>query len=209
MNDPHPGHAIAAGIPGAVLVVLSGQWPGAVRGTPLGYVLLTCGVVLLVVALSIMLVWLASEFVIIWRDFRRGDSITPELLLIEERGRLINGVRDLDEAGKRIVIENGTIMGQSFALMDDEPYIKGTNVPYWFFYDWLSKCDDVFLASTGSWAEGTNERTWAQELTRLFVVRGQATEARDGRQWTGGNRPARWLNSVVYRDLVQYYGERL
>ena len=197
-------HSIVTGVPGIVLIALGLQ----IKDPPwqvVGYVLLAVGVLLFVYSVAILLVCLAHETANILARLKEANAITSDKLLLDARRKLCDTVKGLDKDQTRIVLDNISILGISYAIMDREPYISGTTTPLWFFPEWLDKCTEEYLAPVGTWAEGTNKRDYAAQLTRLFVVKGLATEARDGTQWTGGNRPARWLNPVTYLQLTQFY----
>jgi len=186
---------IATGIPGTVLTVAGLQIHNPAW---LGYILLSAGIFLFVVAAANLIVSVWYERAAIIQRLNEANAITPELLLLRERARLIDGARNLDDQAKRIVLDNTTLLGVSYALFDEEPLVSGTNAPYWFFVEWLEQSDEVFLAPIGSWSEGSDRQEWAKQLTRLFVVKGQASGS-------AGNRSARWASPEIYSSLARYY----
>ena len=185
---------IATGIPGTVLTVAGLQIHNPAW---LGHILLSAGIFLFIVSLANLIVALWYEGAAIVQRMNEANAITPELMLLRERAKLIEGARNLDEQAKRIVLDNISMLGVAYALFDDEPLVAGTSVPYWFLYEWLDRCDDVFLAPVGEWSEGTPRQDFARQLVRFFIARGQARAA-------AGNQPARWSAPEIYRQLRDF-----
>jgi len=187
--DYHFGHAAAYGVPGAALTigglqVHSPAW--------IGYILMGCGVVLMAICIAIIGLCVYADAVSTYRHQREAAGVTTESVLLEQRARLCDRVRGLTDEQVKIVIENG-ILGVSFRLFDDEPLVHPTSVPYWFLYEFIGKSDEMFLCQIRNYSEGTNQRKWAQELTRLFVSRGEATLAH-------GNEQARWKSPELFKQ---------
>ena len=189
-------HSIVTGVPGIVLIALGLQ----IKNPPwqvVGYVLLAVGVLLFVYSIAILLVCLAHETASILARLKEAEAITPELLLLRARSAILDNARGLDEQAKRIVLDNISLLGVAYTLYDDEPLVAGTSVPYWFLYEWLDRCDEVFLAPVGEWSEGRDRQDFARQLVRFFIARGQARAA-------AGNQPARWSAPEIYRQLRDF-----
>jgi hypothetical protein len=203
MNEIHYGHAAAAGIPGAALTTLS-QFTERAWAS---YLLLSVGIVLLVIAMAILSVCLASEFVDIHRLHRQAVAITPEQLTLNARANLCDRIQGMTPDMVKIALDNIQLFRVSYRLMDNTPLVYPTDAPYAFYYQFLELSNERELCPVGNWSENSKERRWARQLTDLHITRGEATEAREAGQWTGGPVAARWVMPEIYHKLVSFYLE--
>lgn len=147
------------------------------------------------------------KFSFFWQDNRNkllaekreALAITPESVLTHERTQLAKELRHLINNDKALDIVG---RGQEFELrieLNGEQYISDTGVPLWFAYEFMNTSDRQYLASRSSFGNMDSQKyKWADALTKYLVGRGAAKENRTGRQWTGGNRSAEWVNETMY-----------
>jgi hypothetical protein len=203
MNDIHYGHAVGAGIPGAILTTLS-QFTDTAWAS---YLLLSVGVFLLIVAGAILIVCLLYERASILRLTRQAQAITTEQLTLDARARLCDRLQGLSQDQVRIALDNIQLFRVSYRLLDDTPLVYPTDAPYAFYYQFLELSNERELCPVGNWSENSKERRWARQLTDLHIARGEATEAREAGQYTGGSHSARWVMPEIYHKLVSFYLE--
>lgn len=144
----------------------------------------------------------------VWAEWylkkRSADAITPESKFAEQQIGLAKELKELDDDRVKLLGAQ-TLLGIDVG-MDAEQYVRGTNVPLWFAYEFLTKCNDQYLAARSSFGGiETTEYRFADELTRFFVRFGYVDDPHDNRQWTGGNQPARWTRSGLRDRLLHLW----
>jgi len=123
---------------------------------------------------------------------KRMSVITPD----SERLRLIASMRpDQTEVWLKQSSALIAIPGVAGAIpMYD---VDGMLIPFEFVQEFLDGCDGESLAPVRQWADGSNGRTWAQQITKFYVSRGLARPA-------AGNSAASWR--VPFEDAMGWFG---
>ena len=110
-------------------------------------------------------------------------GVTEQVLIYREFARL-----------NEYQLKTLQVLSPSVLFMPGKPFpttyllrVGGGEVPYDFIHQFLDLGDRMYLCPVGTFAEGTNQRRWAQLLTHHLVNQGFAEQA-------AGNRPARWLD---------------
>lgn len=166
-------------------------------------VFLTCaGIVLAIGAIFKFSEWLSEVLLERYHQKQDADAVTPESRFVEQQTKLADKLKNLDDDRVKLLgaqsllgIDNG---------MDAEQYVRGTNVPMWFAYDFLIHSNDKNLVPRSQYGgTETTKYKMADELTRLFARFGYADDPHStSSQWVGGNQPATWTRSGLRNHFL-------
>lgn len=186
---------------------------GAVAFSPVPAALVVSAVLLSVVAVSVA----AAET---WDTvrFRRieADRRERETEAITSSARLLQAMAQLSPAAQLELAAQLPNLGFTFETLlimrGGDPYflpalIESTvptgRIPGSFVKAFLEMSNRRNLCPVSRWSKGTQNRQYADALTRRFVYSGFAEWNKDSAgHWIGGNQSARW---VVDRSGISYY----
>jgi hypothetical protein len=146
----------------------------------ISYSLLVIGVVQLVTAFVVLMVWMRDQ--LIRQAQAKIDSQDRTLLLAREarqmNDRQIEFVARARSFGRDLGLDGGT-------------YLHGTDAPLWFVQEFLSYSHNRLLCPVRKWSEGTDERNWAQQITAVLIEFGFATVSSGpyASRWESGFTP--------------------
>ena len=150
--------------------------------------------------------WFSNRLNRNYRERREADAITPQSEVCDAMGKLADKVRGLNDEQLRLVGAE-SILGIDNAF-DGEQYVRGTSIPMWFAHEFLTLSSDTHLVARSRFGSmDAAKYKLADELTNAFIRYGYAQDARDGKQWTGGNQPATWTRSGLKQHFLNIWFE--
>lgn len=175
--------AISTGIPGALSLVAAEYLSGWLRDC-----LLACGILLACFSVVILFFWMRDTWI---SQNKRAAEGKDRLFQLAEQARYLN-----DNQLKFVYA--AAHIGVDLTL-EGESYLRGTNAPLYFVAEFLSKSFNRTTYPIRNYSEGTDERGWAQEVTRALIEAGYALPAR-------GNEAALWADGISKEVIAKKLG---
>jgi hypothetical protein len=172
-----------AGIPGTIALVLTKYLTGWARD-----MLLFLGVVLALFAVVIFLFWMRDQWI---EGNRRIAESKDRIYQLAEQARFLSP--------EQIAFVQAAAHIGTDLTVEGEQYLRGTDAPLWFVGEFLGRSYNRCACPVRTWNDGSDKRTWANQITSVLVGAGFATMAR-------GNESALWAPGVSPESIAKKLG---
>jgi hypothetical protein len=145
-------------------------------------------VVLVLFAVVILFFWMRDQ----WIDQNRRIAESKDRIYqLAEQARFLND-------NQIAFVQAAAHIGVDLSV-EGEQYLRGTDSPLWFVNEFLSRSYNRCACPVRTWNDGSDKRTWANQITSVLVAAGFATMAR-------GNESALWAAGVSPESIAKKLG---